>query len=84
LWSAGDPKDWRFAEAKGLDPLPVDQLDKDARSHNAPDLQMQLYLQGLLLGARSVWPPYVEVAVARALNNEAGPLEVSAQVVEQG
>ena len=61
--------------------LPVDEFDKDARSLY---LQMQLYLQSLLLGARSVWPPDAEVGVARALNDEPGALEVRAQVIEQG
>ena len=62
----------------------VDQFDKDVRLHSAPDLQVQLYLQSLLLGARSIWPPHVEVGVARALNDEARALEVRAQVIEQG
>ena len=50
----------------------------------APDLQVRLDLPSLLLSARSIGSPYVEVGVARALNGEARALEMRAQVIEQG
>jgi hypothetical protein len=66
------------------DVLPVDQLDPDARVHDAPDLKVQLYLPRLLLGARGVGPPHIEVSVACFLNDEARALEVRTQVIEEG
>ena len=64
--------------------LSVDQLDPDARVHDAPDLKVQRYLPRLLLGTRRVWPPYVEVVIACFLNDEARALEVRSQVIEEG
>ncbi len=52
--------------------------------HGAPDPQVQLDLAPLLLGARGVGPPHVEGIVARALDGEAGALEVRAHVAEEG
>lgn len=49
-----------------------------------PDDQVQLDLASFLLGARSIEPPYIKVAVIRPLNDEAGTLEVCAQSFEQG
>jgi hypothetical protein len=68
----------------GRNVLSVDWLDSDARVHDAPDLKVQFYLPRLLLGARRVWPPHVEVVIACFLNDEARALEVRTQVIEEG
>jgi hypothetical protein len=67
-----------------LEFLPVDQLGPDARVHEPPDLKVQLDLPSLLLGARSIGPPHIEVGIACVLNDEARALEMSAQVIEEG
>jgi hypothetical protein len=63
---------------------PVGQLGPDARVHEPPDLKVQLDLPSLLLGARSIGPPHIEVGIACVLNDEARALEMSAQVIEEG
>ena len=57
---------------------------KGARVHDVPDLKVQLYLPRLLVGARSIGPPHIEVSVACFLDDEARALEVRAQVIEEG
>jgi hypothetical protein len=64
--------------------LLVDQLNRDARVHDAPDLKVHLYLPSLLVGARGVGPPHIEVVIACFLHDEARALEVSAQFIEEG
>ena len=64
--------------------LPVDQPSPGARVHDVPDLKVQLYLPSLLVGARSIGPPHIEVGITCFLNDEARALEVRAQVIEEG
>jgi hypothetical protein len=52
--------------------------------HDASDLKVHLYLPSLLLGARSIRPPHIEVVIACFLNDEARALEVRAQVIQEG
>ena len=52
--------------------------------HDAPDLKVQLDLPSLLVGARSIGSPHIEVGIACALDDEARALEVRAQVIEEG
>jgi hypothetical protein len=69
---------------RGTVELPVEQLDPDAWVHDAPHLKVQFYLARLLVGARGVGPPHIEVGIACFLNDEARVLEVRAQFIEEG
>jgi hypothetical protein len=51
--------------------------------HETPDLKVQLYLARLMLRARSIGAPHIEIRVGGGRHGEARALEVRAQVIEE-